>query len=189
MTVFLRNGYLGTSMDEVAALAGVSTQTVYKHFADKKRLFVELVTTTIRQTSDPWHDEELNLADSDNLERDLCAWALRGLERAMQPAALQLRRLVIGEATRFPDIGRAFYDLGPARTVETTAAVFSQLAERGVLQLDDPSLAAEQFGSLIMSAPVNRAMLLGEDAASLPDDLRHYVYGGVRAFLAAHLKR
>ncbi|WP_030040457.1 TetR/AcrR family transcriptional regulator, partial [Streptomyces resistomycificus] len=37
--VFLNKGYLGTSMDEVAALASVSKQTVYKNFTDKQRLF------------------------------------------------------------------------------------------------------------------------------------------------------
>ena len=42
-TVFLQKGYLGTSMDEVAALASVSKQTVYKHFSDKERLFAEIV--------------------------------------------------------------------------------------------------------------------------------------------------
>src|SRR2546430_6029030 len=41
--LFLRSGYLGTSMDEVAALAGVSKQTVYTHFSDKEALFAALV--------------------------------------------------------------------------------------------------------------------------------------------------
>ena len=61
-TAFLRNGYLGTSMDEIAALAGVSKQTVYKHFADKERLFSEIVISTVNEASDPVHEEVRQLA-------------------------------------------------------------------------------------------------------------------------------
>src|SRR5438105_11070574 len=67
-TVFLGNGYLGTSMDEIAALARVSKQTVYKQFVDKERLFVEIVTNTVNEISDPVYEEVLNLADSGDIE-------------------------------------------------------------------------------------------------------------------------
>ena len=102
----------------------------------------------------------------------------------MQPRLLQLRRLVIGEAGRFPELGQTFYERGPARTVAALAGAFERLAERGVLQLDDPLIAAQHFNWLIMSNPLNQAMLLGND--ELPADLDRYVDSGVRAFLAAY---
>ena len=43
--IFLRDGYLGTNMDEIAARSEVSKQTVYKHFVSKEALFVEIVSS------------------------------------------------------------------------------------------------------------------------------------------------
>src|SRR5947209_12463994 len=170
-TVFLSNGYLGTSMDEIATLAHVSKQTVYKHFADKERLFFEIVTTTVDEISNPVHDEVLSLKDSGDLDADLRELARRLLERVMQPRLLRLRRLVIGEAVRFPELGRTFYERGPGRTIDALAVAFERLAARGELQLDDPGLAAAQFSWLIMSAPINQAMLLGQDEPLRPTEI------------------
>jgi TetR/AcrR family transcriptional regulator, mexJK operon transcriptional repressor len=185
-TVFLNNGYPGTSMDEIAALARVSKQTVYKHFADKERLFVEIVINTVNEISDPVYEEVLNLADTGDIEADLRDLARRLLKGVMQPRLLQLRRLVIGEASRFPALGQTFYERGPGRTIAALAASFERLGARGVLRLEDPELAAIHFNWLIMSAPLNQAMLLGSDEPLAPANLKRHANSAVRVFLAAY---
>ncbi|MGO9973242.1 MAG: TetR/AcrR family transcriptional regulator [Solirubrobacteraceae bacterium] len=184
--LFLEKGYLGTSMDEIATMAAVSKQTVYKHFADKERLFSEIVTTTVNEPADRVHAEVDGLAESTNIERDLRELARRQLRLVMQPRVLKLRRLVIAEASRFPELGRAFYERGPARTIAALTGAFEQLAARGLLALDDAQLAAAHFNWLVMSIPLNEAMLLGEDTTPNATDLHRYADAGVRAFLAAY---
>jgi TetR/AcrR family transcriptional repressor of mexJK operon len=183
---FLRNGYRGTSMDEIAAAASVSKQTVYKHFADKERLFSEIVRATVDEASTPVSDEVRSLQDSGDLEADLRDLARRQLAMVMQPRILQLRRLVISEAARFPELGRMFYEQGAERTVTALAATFERLAARGLLELPDPAVAASHFNWLVMSAPMNQAMLLGRDVTPDSADLDRWADDGVRAFLAAY---
>jgi TetR/AcrR family transcriptional repressor of mexJK operon len=185
-TVFLRQGYLGTSMDEIAALARVSKQTVYKHFADKQSLFSEIVTTTLRDASDSVYSETLKLRESGDVDADLRDLARRLLAMVVQPQLMQLRRLVIGEVGRFPELGRAFHEQGPGRTMAALAEAFARLADRGALEVPDPSVAAAHFNWLILSAPLNRAMLLGQDDAPTAAEIERYADHGVRVFLAAY---
>jgi len=188
-TAFLSDGYLGTSMDQIATLARVSKQTVYKHFADKEGLFSEIVAAEVDKIANPNTDEVLKLRDTCDLERDLRRFARRQLRAVMEPRLLQLRRLVIGESGRFPQLGRLFYERGPGRTIDALASMLERLASHGVLELDDPRLAAAHFNWLVMSIPLNQAMLLGENEPATPSELNRYADAGVRAFLAAHRKR
>jgi TetR/AcrR family transcriptional regulator, mexJK operon transcriptional repressor len=185
-TLFVNNGYLGTSMDQVAALASVSKQTVYKHFVDKNRLFTEIVINTVDEVAEPVYREVGDLQDSGDLEADLSDLARRLLTRLIQPRLLQLRRLVIGEAGRFPQLGRVFAERGPERTVAALAASFEHLADRGLLQLEDPLLAAAHFNWLVVSIPLNRAMFHGDAELPTCADLSRYADAGVRVFLAAY---
>jgi TetR/AcrR family transcriptional repressor of mexJK operon len=185
--LFLEHGYLGTSMDEIAARASVSKQTVYKHFADKERLFTEIVTTTVSEASEPVHREVVELEESGDIQQDLTELARRQLAMVMQPRLLQLRRLVIGESGRFPELGRTFQRQGPDRTIKALAQAFERLADRGALRnVEDPRLAAAHFNWLVMSIPLNKAMLLGTDKPATRKQLDAFADAGVKAFLKAY---
>lgn len=187
--LFLRNGYLGTSMDEVASLAGVSKQTVYKHFADKEGLFQEIVLATIDQVGEPFYDALPSLEDTADVEGDLRAIARRLVAIVMRPQLLQLRRLVIAEAGRFPELGRSYYERGPGRTAETLAARLEQLASRGVLQVDDAALAASHFLWLVISIPLNAVMFGGSETQFTTRQLNRFADAGARAFLEGYRRR
>lgn len=184
--VFLQKGYLAANMDEVAALAAVSKQTVYKNFPSKEALFVEIVSRIANQASDRVHSEMPDLAEGEDIGEYLRRYAYRQLSIVLTPRVIQLRRLVIGEAGRFPELARALYEGGPRRAIEAMAVLFKRLADRGLLTIDDPAVAACQFNWLIMGEPLNRAMLLGDDAIPKSEELRRHAAAGVRAFLASY---
>jgi hypothetical protein len=71
----------------------------------------------------------------------------------------------------------------------TTTNWFKRLAGHGLLIIDDPLIAASQFNWLVMSEPLNKAMLLGDEAIPKPTALRRHAAEGVRVFLAAYGKK
>jgi TetR/AcrR family transcriptional repressor of mexJK operon len=184
-TVFLDKGYDGTTMDDVAALAAVSKATVYNHFADKEKLFAEIVRTTADQVDDLVRLVADTLVDPDDIENDLTELARRLVTELMQPPMLRLRRLVIANADRFPDVGRIWYESGFERVLATLAACFQRLAGHGLLRLDDPLLAANHFVGLLLWIPLNKAMFSGDHRASKAD-LERYAAAAAGAFLAGY---
>lgn len=186
--VFLKGGYLGTNMDDIAALSGVSKQTVYKHFASKEALFIEIVTSMTSEAGDMVHNHVAELDDGGDVAEYLTNYGYRQLTVVLTPRVMQLRRLVIGEVSRFPELAKVLYERGPMRAQATLAATFERLAARGLLAIDDPAVAASQFNWLIMSAPLNQAMLLGDGAMPKHAELRRHAAEGVRIFLAAYGK-
>lgn len=187
--VFLKGGYLGTNVDAIAAGSGVSKQTVYKHFGSKEALFVEIVASMTSDAGDLVVRETPEPDDSADLAGYLRAYAEKQLTVVLTPRLMQLRRLVIGEVSRFPDLAKVLYERGPQRALTRLTAMFERLAARGLLTIDDPSVAASHFNWVIMADPLNRAMLLGDEAIPAGDALRRHIAEGVRVFLAAYAPR
>lgn len=187
--VFLAKGYSGTSMDEIAALAEVSKQTVYKHFADKDRLFAQIVLDATDQVDGLVRVVAGNLANTKNLEKDLTALARRLIVALMEPQMLRLRRLIIANADRFPELGRTWYERGFERVLDTLATSFRGLADRGWLRKGDQSVAANHFVGLLLWIPMNKAMFMGDKQATPEAQLERHAKAAVTAFLAAYRRR
>ena len=186
--VFLRHGYLGATTDEVAARASVSKQTLYKYFADKQHLFAETILDTTVQVVDGLSSAVAStLQDAQDVRqalRDVANGWVRGL---LQPEVLRLRRLVIAEADRFPEVGRAWFDRGFDRALVILGEALRGLADRGLLHnLSDPTLAAYQFAGLVMYQPMNQVMFAGTEALPPADKLNRIADSAVDMFLATY---
>jgi TetR/AcrR family transcriptional repressor of mexJK operon len=186
---FLVSGYEGTTMEEIAARAGVSKQTVYKHFTDKQHLFADIVLSTTDDMSALIGIIAEKLPETNSLSRDLEHLAETFLVALMQPRVLRLRRLVISSADRFPEISTAWYEKGFERVLTALAGSFRALADRRLLAVDDPTAAAEHFVGMLFWIPVNKAMFTGDDDYAATHDLVPVARTAAAAFMNAYGSR
>jgi len=186
-TLFLARGYAGTTIDDVAALAKVSKQTVYAHFSDKAQLFARLIERDIAESPSGRHPLVDTMAESDDPPGDLAAFARVHVADVIQPHLLRLRRMLMAEAERFPHLALAWYEAGPAFSTAMFATWFGTWHRRGVMRAPEPVIAAEHFNWLVLSIPLNRAMALPLDTPPFTsDELDRYANLGTRAFIDAY---
>ncbi|SEH60038.1 DNA-binding transcriptional regulator, AcrR family [Mycolicibacterium rutilum] len=185
-TLFLRSGYQGTSMDQVAAMAEVSKQTVYKHFGDKQELLRAIVDDAVAGTVAPIVGRIAALADTDDLEPDLTALGSDYLRAVLQPPVVQLRRLIVAEANRLPELARQYHQQAPARTLAAWAEALGKLHDRGLLRVPDPDVAADQLAFLIVGRWIDQALFYGGPDVLADLDVERTVRAAVSVFLAAY---
>jgi TetR/AcrR family transcriptional repressor of mexJK operon len=191
--LFLRNGYQGTSMDEVATRAGVSKQTVYKHFADKEELFRAIVAgvtgnsdRVVAELTAAFTGTEVR--SPNDLVARLTSVARHYLDAVLRSQVLSLRRLVIAEADRFPDLARAYYDRAPSRGIDVIATALRTYVDGGLIAADDLRLAAAHFACLALSIAQDKAMFSPADQPSEAE--RDYLSReAARVFVAAYQVR
>jgi len=179
LSVFAAEGYSGTSMDAIALKAAVSKPTLYQYFGTKEQLFTEIMlaerNTMLLAFDHPGSD----------MVAELHHFAWHYADTVMRPEFLSLARLIIGEAQRFPEIGRAYQAAGPDRVLAGMITYLTRQRDAGKLAFDDAELAAEDLWGLILSAPRNQALHLPDRIPSRAQ-LARYINNGLRVFLKAY---
>jgi len=99
---------------------------------------------------------------------------------------LRLRRLILGEAGRFPELARSYYERVPQRVYDALAALFSELRDEGRLRPEDPVLAAHHFAWLVLGLPLDRGMFMDTDHPPAAAELDRIADAAVTVFLAAY---
>ena len=147
--LFLSHGYANTSMDAVAAEAGVSKLTVYSHFNDKETLFSAAVVAKCEEQLPPLFFE---LPQGIAVENVLLNIA-RGFHHLINSdESVNLHRLIMALGSQDPKLSLIFFEAGPQRMVQGMERLLTQIHDTGVLSIDQPRNAAEHFFCLIKGA-------------------------------------
>src|SRR4029453_17475406 len=183
--LFLAREYAGTSMEDIAAVAAVSKQTVYKHFSDKETLFRKVALGSVVEVGAAFQAEVAATGEASDVPLARRELARSYLNAVMNPVLLRRRQLVLREAGRFPDLARKYHESGARRMVDVLTTAFARLAKRGELVIEDPRVAATHFAFLVVGEPLDTAMFRG--VGRRPRRQLHLLAdAGVEVFLAAY---
>lgn len=180
--VFMADGFEGASVDEIARVANVSKATLYNYFPDKRLLFMEVATTECqRQARDALDNIDMSGQPKDVLK----ATGLHFVRFITSKFGQQIFRICVAESDRFPELGRQFYNSGPAVMRAEMAAYFEQAEARGELQIEDRILAVDQFAEMC-KADIWPRLIFGVTKSVSEAEIERVVTGAVETFMARY---
>lgn len=181
-SVFLRDGFDGANVDDIARAAGVSKATLYSYFPDKQRLFLEVAAREIRRHA----DAAIEAIDQNAPVPDVLRQAGHHMLEVMaSDFGQRIFRTFVAESERFPELARGFYDNGPALARARLTDFFQEAMERGELIIDDVALAADQFHMLCKVDILDRLIFCNETDIDEAARTR-VIEGAVATFMARY---
>jgi AcrR family transcriptional regulator len=166
---FLEQGFDAASMNDIARAAGVSKGTLYVYFQNKEQLFQEICSEECQSQAESLFNFD---TDDSDVEATLTRIGIDFVSLICRPEKASSARTVIAIAERMPEIGRTYYETGPAR---------------GIALLSNYLVAAQLIEALL--APLFKPILFNFGKPPTEDRIRYVVGIAVRAFLAAYRVR
>ncbi len=161
-SMFLDNGYDGTSMDAIAAASGIGKPSLYARYGDKRALFLAVLRQSVAswarelEAFGPCPQHPLSLHA---IEPMLVAVGRQILERSITPECVALKRVMMSQAGQFPDLSATLHDAGWGAIVRHVAALLRLAFDFDRSPVRDPELAADLFLSLVLGRHSHEALL------------------------------
>lgn len=180
--VFLRDGFEGASVDDIARAAGVSKATLYSYFPDKRLLFMEVAT---RQCEEQARISIEKIDSSRPPAEVLSCVAHQFLGFIFSEMGQRIFRICVAEADRFPQLGQEFYHSGPMILRSAIVEYLKTSTARGELEIEDFDLAADQFAELC-KADIWMKLVFGIIRTVSEDEKARVIDGAIRTFMSRY---
>ncbi len=176
---FLSHGYDGASISAMARAAGISKESIYRYFSGKKELFEAVIDRELSDYQERLRDLDSMLKNA-GLHEALVAISETILGVITTDRTLALRRLIFEEATRSPDVGQHYYQIGPETAYTKLEALFNWHLTPG--EFDTPFLA-RHFGAIL-----SHRVMLERECRIRPEPTRGEIKTMAEAIVADFLK-
>lgn len=157
LKIFMRDGYGLASIAKIAAVAGVSTRTIYEHYKNKADLMVASVSRMVER--DVEQLQSIEGLDDMPLESALYAFGNMIIKRVTSPELIAFFRMGVAEAARFPELSSKMKSIGPAKIQGVIAAYLNQQMSHGHIEITDVPKAAAIFCHMLVAEPRHKALL------------------------------
>ncbi len=171
---FVDRGFVRTTISDIIALSGGSRATVYAEFGDKEGLFAALVAGVL---------EEMRLPDiaHGSPANALHAFGISYLNQLLDPEALALYRVALGESAHVRRLGEAIFRAGPDAAAALLAPRLRLWSDQGEIAVTDDKQAARLFLAMVEGDLHRRAVLCHRSASG--DEIAAQVEAAVALFL------
>lgn len=184
--IFMEQGFGDSSLEAIAKTAGISKKTIYCFFESKEELFEAVLKDHIERAPLPAFNEDI--PDAASLEQAMIHNLTEAARIRLVPFAVNLFRITIAEAPRFPEIAQMFFREAPKRHVEVLGKWLKSQVDHGLLKLEDPFEAALFLSAVMITEPL-RTAALGISALPSPAAIEAKARSLAKLFLSGCLAK
>ncbi len=180
VALFTENGFVATSVDDIATAAGVSKQTVYSHYGSKENLFALAVSSKCKSSGmDP------DMLDPAIPPQVLLPEMARNFTKLLlSRESMRVYSVCAASTETHPELGQLFYQHGPLHTVQVVTEYLHEQNRAGRLRIENPEAAAWQLLCMFKAEAFMRKQFKFEPLSE--ERVEHYIDECVAMFLRAY---